>query len=306
MQRIATMKVGFIGLGQMGSGMAANLQQAGHEVTVYNRSREKMQPLLAKGAKAADRIADACDGTAVITMLSDDAAVESVALGEDGVVRHLVKNAIHISASTVSVALSERLAAAHAQAGQGFVAAPVFGRPDAAAARKLFVVAAGAAATIAAVNPLFDAIGQRTFVVSDKPQAANLVKLSGNFLLASVIEALGEAMALVEKGGVNRNEYLDLLTSTLFNAPVYKSYGALIADRKFEPAGFAAPLGQKDIRLALAAAEKLQVPMPIASLLRDRFLTLLAHGGEKLDWAAIGDLAAKDAAIGRAPGSTAG
>lgn len=300
------MKVGFIGLGQMGSGMAANLLQAGHEVTVYNRSREKMQPLLAKGAKPADRIADACGGAAVITMLSDDAAVESVALGDDGLVRHLAKDAVHVSASTVSVALSERLAAAHAQAGQGFVAAPVFGRPDAAAARKLFVVAAGPAATIAAVNPLFDAIGQRTFVVSETPQAASLVKLSGNFLLASVIEALGEAMALVEKGGVDRNEYLDLLTSTLFNAPVYKGYGGLIANRKFEPAGFAAPLGQKDIRLALAAAEKLQVPMPIASLLRDRFLTLLAHGGEKLDWAAIGDLPAKDAAIGPALNSTTG
>jgi 3-hydroxyisobutyrate dehydrogenase-like beta-hydroxyacid dehydrogenase len=298
MQRIAMMKVGFIGLGQMGSGMAANLLQAGHEVTVYNRSREKMQPLLAKGARPAADIAQACGGDAVVTMLSDDAAVDNVVFDDDGVLRRLGRGAVHVSSSTVSVTLSERLAAAHARAGQQFVAAPVFGRPDAAAARKLFVVAAGSNAAITAAQPLFDAIGQRTFVVSETPQAASLVKLSGNFLLACVIESLGEAMALIEKGGVDRRAYLELLTSTLFGAPVYKGYGALIADRKFEPAGFAAPLGQKDIRLALAAAENLQVPMPIASLLRDRFLTLLAHGGEKLDWAAVSDLSAKDAGLG--------
>jgi 3-hydroxyisobutyrate dehydrogenase-like beta-hydroxyacid dehydrogenase len=294
------MKVGFVGLGQMGSGMAANLLQAGHEVTVYNRSRDRMQPLLAKGARPAAAIADACGGDAVVTMLSDDAAVESVVLGDGGVLRHLARGAVHVSSSTISVALSGRLAEIHARAGQQFIAAPVFGRPDAAAARKLFVVAGGPAAVLTAMQPLFDAIGQRTFIVSEQPQAASLVKLSGNFLLASVIEALGEAMALVEKGGVDRREYLELLTSTLFNAPVYKSYGALIAARKFEPAGFAAPLGQKDVRLALAAAEHLRVPMPIASLLRDRFLTLLAHGGEKLDWAAIGDLSAQDAGLGAA------
>jgi 3-hydroxyisobutyrate dehydrogenase-like beta-hydroxyacid dehydrogenase len=144
------------------------------------------------------------------------------------------------------------------------------------------------------VAPLFDAIGQRTYVIGDKPSAANLVKLSGNFLLASVIESLGEAMALVSKGGIDRHVYLDLLTSSLFTAPVYKTYGALIADQKFSPAGFAAPLGQKDIRLALTAAEDLRVPMPLASLLRDRFLTLMANGGEKLDWSAIASLAAKD------------
>jgi 3-hydroxyisobutyrate dehydrogenase-like beta-hydroxyacid dehydrogenase len=159
----------------------------------------------------------------------------------------------------------------------------------------LFVVVAGAPDAIATVQPIFDAVGQKTFVVSEMPKAANLVKLSGNFLIASVIESLGEAIALVSKGGVDRHQYLDLLTSTLFGAPVYKTYGGLIVDRKFEPAGFAAPLGQKDIRLVLAAAEELRVPLPIASLLRDRFLTLLAHGGEKLDWSALGSLAARDA-----------
>jgi 3-hydroxyisobutyrate dehydrogenase-like beta-hydroxyacid dehydrogenase len=175
------------------------------------------------------------------------------------------------------------------------VAAPVFGRPDVAAAGQLFVVAGGAPDAVKSAAPLFDAIGERTFVISEKPKAANLVKLSGNFLSASVIESLGEAMALVAKGGVDRRQYLDILTSTLFGAPVYKTYGGLIADGIFEPAGFAAPLGQKDIRLTLAAAEDLRVPMPLASLLRDRFLTLMAHGGDKLDWSAIGQLAAKDA-----------
>jgi len=288
------MKLGFIGLGQMGSGIAANLIRARHQVAVYNRSPEKAAALVALGAAQAGSVAEACQADAVFTMLADDRAVEGVAFGAEGIIAHLPQGAIHVSCSTISVALSEKLTAAHEAAGQHFVAAPVFGRPDAAAAAKLFVVAAGAAAPLADCQPLFDAIGQRTFVLGDKPPAANLVKLSGNFLIASVIETLGEAMALVGKGGVDLHAYLDLLTSTLFAAPVYKTYGGLIADGKFSPAGFAAPLGQKDIRLALAAAETLQVPMPVASLLRDRFLTLLANGGENLDWSALGKLAAKD------------
>jgi 3-hydroxyisobutyrate dehydrogenase-like beta-hydroxyacid dehydrogenase len=288
------MKIGFIGLGQMGHGMAANLLRAGHEVTVYNRSPGKAGELVARGAREAASVAEACGGDAVMTMLADDKAAAQVALGEDGIVANLAKSAIHISSSTISVELSARLTEAHGQAGQRFAAAPVFGRPDAAAAAKLFVVAAGAAETLAACAPVFDAIGQRTFILGDKPADANLVKLSGNFLIASVIETLGEAMALVGKAGVDPHAYLDMLTSTLFTAPVYKTYGGLIAGGKFEPAGFAAPLGQKDIRLTLAAAESLNVPMPVASLLRDRFLTLIANGGEKLDWSAIGTLAAKD------------
>jgi 3-hydroxyisobutyrate dehydrogenase-like beta-hydroxyacid dehydrogenase len=291
------MRVGFIGLGRMGAGMAANLLKAGHEVTVYNRTPDKVQPLVEQGAVAAAQVAGACHGDVVITMLANDEAVEAVVYGDQGILTSLGKGATHISASTISVALSERLTASHAAAGQRFVAAPVFGRPEAAAAGQLFVVAAGEPGMVAAVGPIFDAVGQRTFVVSDVPKAANLVKLSGNFLIASVIESLGEAMALVGKGGVDLRQYLDILTSTLFGAPVYKTYGGLIADRKFEPAGFAAPLGQKDIRLALAAAEELRVPMPLASLLRDRFLTLLAQGGENLDWSAIGGLAAKDAGL---------
>jgi 3-hydroxyisobutyrate dehydrogenase-like beta-hydroxyacid dehydrogenase len=294
------MQVGFIGLGQMGVAMAANLLRAGHATTVYNRTRAKAEALASAGAKVADRIADACRGEAVFTMLADDEAVEAAVYGDGGVLANLKKSAIHISSSTISVALSKRLAADHARAGQRYVAAPVFGRPEAAEAAKLFVVAAGEPDALRSAAPLFDAIGQRTFPVSDAAEAANLVKLSGNFLIASVIESLGEAMALVSKGGVDKNQYLDVMTSTLFGAPIYKTYGKLIADEKFEPPGFAAPLGLKDVRLALAAGDELQVPLPLASLLRDRFLTLLANGGDKLDWSAVGGLAAKDA------GSTSG
>ncbi|MDO8977619.1 MAG: NAD(P)-dependent oxidoreductase [Afipia sp.] len=288
------MKVGFIGLGQMGAGMATSLLKAGHDVTVYNRTRSKTDELVKRGAVPASRIADACGGDAVITMLANDAAVESTAYGDQGLLASLRKGAVHISSSTISVALSERLTADHAAAGQRFIAAPVFGRPDVAAAGELAVVAAGSKETIADVTPVLDAIGRRTFVIADQPKAANLVKLSGNFLIASVIESLGEAIALVGKGGIDRKQYLEMLTSTLFDCPVYKTYGKLIVEGKFEPAGFAAPLGYKDIRLTLAAAEDLRVPMPFASLLRDRFLTLLAHGGDALDWSAVGRLAARD------------
>jgi 3-hydroxyisobutyrate dehydrogenase-like beta-hydroxyacid dehydrogenase len=279
----------------MGAGMAMNVLNAGHDVTVYNRTRKKVEALLQHGARVANTIADACRGDAVFTMLADDAAVEFVTLEDGGIVDSLAAGALHISSSTISVALSEHLTHAHAHAGQRFVAGPVLGRPDVAAAGRLFVIAAGERRAVNAALPLFDAIGHKTFVVSEDPKAANLVKLSANFLMASVIESLGEAMALVAKGGVDRQQYLELLIATLFGAPVYATYGPLIATDKFSPPGFAAPLGQKDIRLLLAAAENLRVPLPLASLLRDRFLTLLAHGGETLDWSAIGSLAARDA-----------
>jgi 3-hydroxyisobutyrate dehydrogenase-like beta-hydroxyacid dehydrogenase len=288
------MKTGFIGLGRMGSGMAANLLEAGHEVTVYNRTAEKIAPLAAQGAKAASTVAEACKGGAVITMLAGDEALSSVTYGPGGILSALPEGSLHISCSTISVALSEALTEAHRKAGHRFVAAPVFGRPDVAAKGALFIVAAGEAEAISDAAPLLDAMGQRTFTISDIPQNANLVKLSGNFLIASVIEALGEAFALIGKAGIDKKAYLELLTSTLFNAPVYKTYGTLIAEEKFEPAGFAAPLGAKDVRLALYAGDSLQVPLPLASLLRDRFLTLLAQGGDKLDWSAIAGLAARE------------
>ena len=289
------MKIGFIGLGRMGSAMAENLLKAGHDVTVFNRSPEKSRPLLDLGAHQASSIAGACTGEAVITMLADDTAVSNTVLTDDGIVKKLPPRAIHISMSTISVALSKELAQAHARAGQRFVAAPVFGRPEAAAAAQLFIVTAGDPAAVGACQPLFDAMGQKTLSIGTEPSAANLVKLSGNFLLASAIEALGEAVALVGKAGIDRHAFVDLLTSTIFPAPAYKTYGNLIADNQFQPARFAAPLGFKDIRLTLAAAESLRVPMPLGSLLHDRFLRLLARGGEDLDWSAIGGLAVHDA-----------
>lgn len=289
------MRIGLIGLGQMGTGIAANLLKAGHELTVYNRTRAKAEAFASDGAKVADHIADACRGDAVITMLSNDDAVESAVYGDGGVLASLSKGATHVSSSTISVALSKCLAEHHAERGQRYVAAPVFGRPEAAAAAKLFIVAAGSPEAVKTAMPVFDAIGQRTFTVSEDAPAANIIKLSGNFLIASVIESLGEAMALVGKAGIDKHQYLELLTSTLFGAPIYKTYGTLIADEKFSPPGFAAPLGLKDVRLTLAAGDDLRVPLPLASLLRDRYLTLLANGGDNLDWSAIGGLPAKDA-----------
>jgi 3-hydroxyisobutyrate dehydrogenase-like beta-hydroxyacid dehydrogenase len=292
------MKVGFVGLGQMGSGMAANLLRAGHQVSVYNRTPGKTAKLVELGAQAPRELAAVCVNDVVITMLANDAALESVVFAEAGLLKNMSKKAVHVSCSTISVDLSKRLMGAHEQAGQYFLSAPVFGRPEAAAAGKLFIVAGGATEISQWCMPVLESMGQKVFVISDRPEAANLVKISGNFLIASVIEALGEAIALVGKAGVNRRQYLELLTSTLFNAPVYKTYGGLIVEGKFEPAGFTALLGQKDVHLALAAADTLSVPMPIASLLRDRFLTLIANGGSSLDWSAVGQLAARDAGIG--------
>jgi 3-hydroxyisobutyrate dehydrogenase-like beta-hydroxyacid dehydrogenase len=280
----------------MGAAMAANLLKAGHQVTVYNRTPEKARGLVALGATVAPVVSEASRGDAVITMLANDEAVESLVLGPEGVAASLRPQALHVSCSTISVVLSRRLAAEHAKRGQRYVSAPVFGRPEAAAAAELVVVAAGEKGALTAASPLLEAIGRKVITVGEAPEAANLVKLSGNFLMASVIESLGEAFALIAKGGIDRQRYLEIL-ETLFNVPAYKIYGTLIASGRFEPARFSAPLGQKDIRLLLTAAETLGVPMPVASLLRDRFLTLMAHGGERLDWSAIGALAAKDAGV---------
>ena len=289
------MKLGFIGLGRMGSAMAANLVRAGHEVTVFNRTPGKSGALVALGAQEAATLAGACRGEAVITMLADDEAAANIAMGSGGLLENLSKGAIHLSMSTISVAMSDRLAQAHAQSGQRYVAAPVFGRPDMAAAAKLFIVAAGDPEAIDTCRSVFDALGQKTSTIGGVPSAANLVKLTANFLQAAVIESLGEAIALIGKAGIDRRAYVELLTSTIFTAPAYKIFGPLIADGTFGTAAFAAPLGYKDIRLALAEAETLRVPMPLASLLHDRFLRLFAQGGDNLDWSAIGGLASQDA-----------
>jgi 3-hydroxyisobutyrate dehydrogenase-like beta-hydroxyacid dehydrogenase len=227
------MKLGFIGLGRMGSAMAANLLAAGHELTVYNRTKAKAEPLLKRGAHLAETLGDAARGEVVITMLADDHAVDEAVFGDDGILVALSPGAIHVSMSTISVAESERLTRAHQEKRQEFVSAPVFGRPDAAASAKLFIVLAGRREAVATCQPLFDVLGQRTFPIGDKPPMANLVKLSGNFLIASVIESLGEAVALVSKGGIDRVQYVDILTNTLFGAPVYKS--ELIAAERYSP-----------------------------------------------------------------------
>jgi 3-hydroxyisobutyrate dehydrogenase-like beta-hydroxyacid dehydrogenase len=289
----------------MGTGMAKSLLRAGHSVVVYNRSPEKMEQLASQGAQMAASLAEACRCDAVMTMLANDEAVEAVVLGPGGVADCLAAGALHVSSSTISVAMAKRLAQEHARRGQRFVSAPVFGRPDAAAAARLFVVAAGDAAARQMADPLFRAIGQRTFAVSETPEAANLVKLSGNFLSASVIESLGEALALIARGGVDQQTYLEFLTTTLFGAPVFKTYGPLLIERRFEPAGFAATLGDKDIRLLLGAAAEMRVSMPLANLIHERFLHLFARGGEHMDWSAIGALSVSEASDDRHIGKVA-
>lgn len=275
------MKIGFIGLGQMGGAMAANLVKAGHDVTVWNRSADKAAALVEAGAALADHPVDAAQGDVVMTMLADDRAVEAVVYGEGGI---RAAPALHVSHSTIGVALADRLAT---DAAGGYVAAPVFGRPVAAEAAKLFVVAAGADADLDRCEPLFAAIGQRVFRVGATPSAANLVKLSGNFMIMAAVEAMAEAMTLAEKGGVDRHTLLDVLTGTLFGAPIYRTYGDILVEDRFRPAGFAAPLGLKDMTLVDTAATQLRTPMPILGIVRDHLKSTIATDGEDVDWAGV-------------------
>jgi 3-hydroxyisobutyrate dehydrogenase-like beta-hydroxyacid dehydrogenase len=232
-------------------------------------------------------------------MLADDAAVEAVVFGE-GILKSLARGRVHISLSTISVALSDRLTTEHARAGQEYIAAPVFGRPEAAEAAKLAIVAAGPKSAVERCKPLWEAMGQKLLVIGEQPSKANVVKLTGNFLIATVLESLGEALAFARKSGVDPAALLEFLTSTLFNAPVYKTYGALIVEGKHDHAGFALPLGLKDVKLLLQAADAQRVPMPIASVLHDRFLTAMARGHEHSDWSIVGQVAAEDAGLARA------
>ena len=291
------MKIAFIGLGQMGSGMARNLLRAGHDVVVFNRTRVRSEALAAEGARIADTPAGACGKSeAVITMLADDRAVEQVVFGENGVASALPQSAIHISCSTISIALARRLAAEHSRREQGYLSVPVFGRPDAAASKNLLVLAAGPLALVDRCRGLFDAIGRRTFVVGADPSQANAVKLCGNFMIASMLEAFGEAFATTRKANVSPATFLDVMT-TLFGSAVYANYGRLVAEQKFEPAGFALRLGLKDIRLVLEAAEEFAAPMPLASLIRDHCLSAIAHGQAEQDWSSVTRVAARDAGL---------
>jgi 3-hydroxyisobutyrate dehydrogenase-like beta-hydroxyacid dehydrogenase len=291
------MRVGFIGLGAMGLPMASNLINASFRLVVYNRTRDRARPLVERGATLADRPADAARGDVVVTMLADDRAVEEVTFGPDGLLDALPVGGVHLSTSTIGVALARRLTDAHERAGTAFVAAPVFGRPEAAASAALFIVAAGKSGAIDRCRPVLDALGQRTFAVGEEPAAAAVVKLTGNFLIASVIESLAEAFALVRKSGIDPAVYLDLLTNTLFTAPVYKVYGGLIAGQRYQPAGFRLPLGLKDVGLVLSAAQAASVPMPVASLVRDHMIAALAQGHAQDDWSVLGRVVARNAGL---------
>ncbi len=291
------MRIAFIGLGRMGAGMARNLLRHGHQVAAWNRTPHKAQALAPAGAKIAATPAEAArDAEAVLTMLADDQAVEEVVFGPQGVAGAMQEGAIHISHSTISIALPQRLAAEHEKRGQRFVSAPVFGRPEAAESARLTVVAAGAREDIDRCRPLFDAIGQRTIVIGREPWQANVIKLGGNFMIASMLESFGEAFALMRKAGVDPNLFLEVMNG-LFKSPVYENYGGLVARQQFEPAGFALQLGLKDQRLVLAAAEQLSSPMPLASLLRDRMLAAIARGQGDLDWSSATRIAALEAGL---------
>jgi 3-hydroxyisobutyrate dehydrogenase-like beta-hydroxyacid dehydrogenase len=292
------MKIAFIGLGNMGSHMARNLLRAKHDVTVWNRTPAKAEELRADNAKVAKSVAEAAgEAEIAVTMLADDHAVAAAVLGPGGIAENLPPGGTHVSMSTISVDLTMRLAAEHGRHGQQYVAAPVFGRPEAAAAAKLFIVVAGDPTAVERAQPIFDAIGLRTFVIGPKPEMANVVKLTGNFLISSVIESLGEAIALARKYQIDPHHYVDFLTNAMFAAPVYKTYGGIIADERYQPAGFKMRLGLKDVRLVLAAAEAVDAPMPVASLIRDNLLTAVGRGMEDLDWSATAKLAAENAGL---------
>jgi 3-hydroxyisobutyrate dehydrogenase-like beta-hydroxyacid dehydrogenase len=292
------MKVGFLGLGQMGAGIAANILKAGHDLVVWNRSPEKAEPLVRNGAVMARTPREAANGREIVlTMLADDGALEAVLSGDDGLIAGLAANAMHASVSTIAVATADAVAARHARHGQRFISACVFGRPDVAAAGKLFVVTAGDDADITKAQPVLEAVGQRVFRVGERPSAANLVKLCGNFSILAAIETMGEAMALAEKGGVAKAKLLEVLTGTLFDAAVYRTYGPILVNESFRPAGFAAPLGLKDMRLAAEAAEKTVTPMPLLSLLRDHLLETIAKEGADIDWSGIARTSARNAGL---------
>jgi len=292
------MRIGFIGLGNMGAAIAANLLRAGHEVAVWNRTPSRAKSLVEAGASLlANPKAVAAGRDVIFTMLADDAALDSVIDGPEGLAAGMKPGALHVSMSTIAVATADKCVQRHRAVGQRFLCAPVFGRPEAAAAAKLFVVAAGDAADFAVARPLLDAVSQRVFYLGGTPSAANLVKLCGNFMILSAIEALGEAMALAAKGGIPKKQLLEVLTGTLFDSPVYRNYGSILVEEKFKPAGFAAPLGLKDMRLTGQSAETLRVPMPLLSVLRDHLLQTIAQHGEDIDWSAIAQVSAKNAGL---------
>ena len=289
------MNVGFVGLGAMGRPMAGNLIEAGHHLRVWNRSPGAVEELARKGAEAVAEPGKAF-ADVLISMLADDAAVRDVILGR-GMLDGAPRGGIHVSMATISVALTEELTEEHRRRGLHYVSAPVFGRPEAAAARQLHIVAAGDGAALDRVQPLFDAMGQRTWRLGAEPREAAAAKLAGNFLIAAAIECMGEAVVMAEHYGVRPAALLEILGNSLFAAPVYRNYGALIAERRYEPAGFRLKLGLKDVRLVLAAGESARTPMPVASLLRDHVLEGIAQGDGARDWSALAEVARRHAGV---------
>jgi 3-hydroxyisobutyrate dehydrogenase-like beta-hydroxyacid dehydrogenase len=281
----------------MGLPIARNLLRAGHELTVYNRTRSKAEALASAGAKVANSLTEASSPEVVITMLADDPAVEQTTLGDGGILNTLARGGVHLSLSTISTALSRRLTVAHRARGQSFVASPVFGRPEAAEAARLVVVAAGPAEALERVRPLLEAIATKVFVIGSEPCSANAVKLVGNFLIASMLESLSEAFVLTRKSGVEPAKILEILNGSFFQSPIYENYGKIILGEKFSPPGFALRLGLKDVRLVLAAADEAAVPMPVASAIRDHFVSGVARGWGDLDWAALAKVVAEDAGL---------
>jgi len=288
------MKVGFIGLGAMGSVMASNLVAAGHAVTVWNRSAAAAEPLASLGAKLASTPDRAAQGEVLCSMLADDKAVREVIL-DSGLLDAMDRGTVHVNHATISVALAQELVAEHTRRGIEYVAAPVFGRPDMAAAAKLNILAAGKPEAIEKVRPLLEAMGSKVWPMGEAPERANVAKIAGNFMLASAIESMAEATALTRAYGVSAADFLEVMTNTLFAAPAYQGYGKLIAEQRFTPAGFTMALGFKDVGLAQAAGEAARVPLPFAGVLRDGFLEALAGGDENLDWSALALVAARRA-----------
>ena len=290
--------IGFIGLGQMGRPMAANLLKAGYQLRAYNRSAGRIQDLGTAGVLPASKPAEAvASGGVVVTMVANDQALEEVVCGIGGFGEALGEGGVHLSMSTVAPATARRLAAYHADRGSAYVAAPVFGRPDAAAARKLWICAAGAPAAKSRVQSLLDVLGQRVYDFGDNPTAANVVKLAGNFLIVTALETMAEAFTLAAKNGVDPARFATLMGETLFSGPVYQNYGRIIASGTFEPAGFKLSLGKKDIDLVLQTANESRVPMPLASLLHDRLLAGLARNRADMDWSALALGAREDAGL---------
>lgn len=286
------LKASFIGLGNMGSHMAFNLLKQGVELAIYNRSKEKTTSLVEAGAKLLNHPSDAFKYAPIaFSMVANDQALEAITEGPNGLLENAHPDCIHVSSSTVAPATSHKLMLQHQEKGVQFIAAPVFGRPDAAARQELWICMAGNEAAKKKALPLLNMMGKKVYDFGDEPEAANAVKLAGNFMILSVIEMLGEAFAFVQKNDVKPEQLHAFIIETLFPSPVFLNYGKLIMQQKFSPAGFKLALGSKDINLFLNTAKSLDLSSPFAQELHKLLLISLDKGREEMDWSAISLLA---------------